>query len=72
MEENSARFYPGHKLGSVPTLSLSMCVGTGIQKQKCCYRAHIDILFKLKNEVELFMAKRKYDLTNWFDHEDWL
>lgn len=32
----------------------------------------LTFLLKSEYEVGLFMAKRKSDLTDWFDHEDWL
>lgn len=32
----------------------------------------LTFLLELKYEVGLFMEKRKSDLIDWFDHEDWL
>lgn len=65
-------FIQATNLGLCPPC-LCLCVWElGFRNRSVAMEHILTFLLKLKNEVGIFMAKRNHDLTNWFDHEDWL
>lgn len=57
MEGNNPSFHSGHKLGCVPTLSLSVLV-LGFRNKSAAMEHILTFVLKLKNEVGLLTAKK--------------